>query len=163
MDKRAPAIGVSILREVFPPTAIDSSALQAREPIGKWRIEDEISIGGIEGHTWMDFSSRQARGTWDILELLEHKCLPVILPGYLQWLQDFEEADVMVSALPALLLESLRRKPSPFSSEQLGGISKFFASALDQTQKSLTQEDRDLYLAVIRAADEGLPRESVGC
>jgi len=88
----------------------------------------------------------QARGTWDMLELLHPACLPLILPGYLKWLWDVQEADAMM--LPLLkLLAHLER--DIFSPQQLESISMFLKQVIDQNREQLTDEEtRWLYLAM---------------
>jgi hypothetical protein len=137
------------LLEVFPLVPIRGGALRARTPGYAQRIEDEITVSGIEGLTWIGISCLQARGTWDVLELLAPEFLPVILPGYLQWLYDPEEGDVMVTALPTLVVATLKDSPAAFTPGQLDGLSNWF-STCQRTERHLQPDQIEGYENALR-------------
>lgn len=153
MDKHLPSSVTSILLEAFPTKAILPQDLHALDSNNNQRVEDEIKISGIEGLTWIEISSSQARGTLDVLGMLAPDLIPTILPGYLQWLWDREEADIMSLALPKFVLSLLGRYPHLFDLSQLLSISRFISTALDHTQHSLSEEEAASYLEVVQMVD----------
>ncbi|MEP6756704.1 MAG: hypothetical protein ABJA67_14455 [Chthonomonadales bacterium] len=139
--------GISVLREVFPATVIEAESLYPTFPKDIWRVEDE-SIYFI-GLTWLQFSARLGRGTLDHLERISPECMPIIFPGFLQWLWEPEEADVMVSAIPNLLVRLLRSIPKPFSNVQLRGILSFLSGAEERVRVLFPDEDIECYTMAI--------------
>jgi hypothetical protein len=137
------------LCEVFPLVPIRGGALRARRAGYVQRIKDEITLSGVEGLTWIDISCMQARGTWDVLELLAPESLPLILPGYLQWLYDPEEGDTMVHVLPNLVVAALNDCPAVFSPEQLNGLSRWFSACLG-TERYLEPDQVECYEKTLR-------------
>lgn len=128
--------------------------MQPKDPTDRRRVYDEIGIAEIEGLTWVEISAKQARGTWDLLELISPTSLPIILPGYLKWLWEVEEADGMVSALPKFLIRALDTQPDAFTQEQLKSLCSFAVAVLRHTGHLLTDDEADAYQNAIRRLDQ---------
>jgi len=143
-----------LLIAAFPATEISVNTLTPKDERHRHRISDELQIAKLEGLTWVDISVRQARGTWDVLELLAPSSLPIIFPGYLQWLWQAEEADVMVMGLPKFLIQAIDTKPDVFTREQLTSLAGFMAAALRQTRHQLSLAEVRLYKRAFRRLED---------
>src|SRR5690606_37301531 len=122
--------GRNWLRTAFPETEIRAVNLLPARGDDSRRIEVELRVAGIEGKTWSEISAPAARGSWDILPSIHSDSLPVLLPGYLQWLLEPAEADVMMAGLPRILLKVLEEGPQTFRTEQLEHLGEFFQAVL---------------------------------
>jgi hypothetical protein len=121
--------------------------MKSDSQMGYWRVEDELRGSKLLGITWSDIDAAQARGSWDVLEFLEPAPMMILLPGYLQWLWEPEEASEMLSALPHILLRTDR---SSLTESQRLGIARLFSAVLAHTADILDNEDIDAYLATIQ-------------
>lgn len=138
MNSQPCSESVSLFISGFPATRIDRDNVRPIDP-GVWpRTTDELNISGIEGSTWVEITLDQARGTCDILKLLHPACLPLILPGYLKWLWDVQEADAMMLPLFRLLAHLER---DIFSPQQRESISSLLKRVIDQNREQLTDEE----------------------
>ncbi len=126
------------LTTAFPLTAIVSSNLRMRDLRDADRVETELRVSRIEGRTWLEISLEQARGTWDMLPLLSGESLLQLYPGYLKWLWNVEEADVLISAVPRLLVESLDGESGRLNTSKLRAISRFLIALLSNLGDEIT-------------------------
>jgi len=144
----------SLLIAAFPATEISVSTLTPKEERHRRRISVELQVAKLEGLTWVDVSAQQARGTWDVLELLAPSSLPIIFPGYLKWLWQAEEADVMVMGLQNFLIQAIDTKPDVFTREQLKSLAGFMAAALRHTRHQLALAEVRLYKRALRRLED---------
>lgn len=150
------AAAVSILMAAFPNKTIDVNQLKVRYPVNADRVELELHIAGILGHTWRDIDALQARSTCDILDFLEVESVMDLIPGYLQWLWDADEADILVSALPFLIIRLFDQAGASVVCEQLVAIRNFMSLARDEVWSALVEEDRELYQRALVALDKAI-------
>jgi len=131
--------GLAQLRSAFLENPIKASEIEASQGQQE-RLVCELKVSGIEGISWSDITAVQARGSWDLLFYTSPQSLPTLLPGFMQWLLHPEEADVMLTGLPKILLSALEHHRDAFTVDQLAKMSEFMLVVLAQV-KDVDPED----------------------
>jgi len=153
MEERLFATNVAPLRAVFPLVTVSHKNVRAKDPRNTQRIKDELQASNIEGRTWIEITVTQARASWDILELIQPSSLPIIFPGYLQWLWNDSEADVMMHGLPLQLLHTLNQPTQPYNRQQIEGLVSFLQSVLDRARPTLERKEVAVFAEALRVAN----------
>lgn len=120
---------LSVLEVAFPVVPILCGSFESIDPQNHVKVLDELEIAGICGSHWTEISLDQARSTWDVLFYISPKFLTCLLPGYLQWLWDPNNADVLATGLPKIVMRVLaspRTEGPSLSDDQIRALHMFF-------------------------------------
>lgn len=144
----------AILEGAFPLARFNCMEIRCLDARDVQRVADELSVAGLCDQTWHNVTSGVARGTWDVLALMEPCSMSILLPGYLRWLYDLDEADVLVHGLPMTLLRILEAPlhsigSTQFTPDQLVALQVFFASVIQETAMHLQPEEVETYRKAI--------------